>query len=256
MNSFKSTLILCLIISTISIDLVGAHEEEEPQRDDPTRSFVVAELFTSEGCSSCPPADNVLLQLTNDARNDNLRVFTLGFHVDYWDDLGWRDRFSNLTHTKRQKQYARAFSLNNIYTPQLILNGKHQLAGYQSAQIARHINTLLDEKPQSIIEFDAIRNGVTLAVNFSTEPRIPDTVVNFAIVERNLTSDVRRGENTGKTLRHANVVRSFISVPANNPETFVEFSAPSNTNFSQSTLIGYVQEKSSMKILGANYMDL
>src|SRR5215472_2525698 len=87
-------------------------------------SFAVLELFTSEGCSSCPPADRLLPQLANDPN-----IIPLSFHVDYWDRLGWKDSFSNSEFSDRQKEYAKRFRLSSIYTPQLVVNGEFEMVG-------------------------------------------------------------------------------------------------------------------------------
>src|SRR5438132_289864 len=87
--------------------------------------IAVVELFTSEGCSSCPPADAIAAKITSEFKN----VYVLGFHVDYWNSLGWKDEFSNAAWTNRQQQYASHFELSSIYTPQMVVNGKTELVG-------------------------------------------------------------------------------------------------------------------------------
>ena len=96
--------------------------------DDATKPIVVVELFTSEGCSSCPPADKLLSRIVDDA-NDHVEVLALSFHVDYWDYIGWKDPYAKSTFTQRQRAYARKFYSSQIYTPQMVVNGKHEFVG-------------------------------------------------------------------------------------------------------------------------------
>jgi len=89
----------------------------------------VVELFTSEGCSSCPPADRILSRLTAETQRDHRRIYTLSFHVDYWDRLGWRDPYSSSANSDRQRQYAELMKLQSVYTPQMIVNGRIEFVG-------------------------------------------------------------------------------------------------------------------------------
>ena len=93
------------------------------------RKAVVVELFTSEGCSSCPPADELLGHLRQDLSAKNIQVIPLGFHVDYWDGLGWKDRFSSAEFTQRQEQYAQALRVDGPYTPEMVVDGAVEFVG-------------------------------------------------------------------------------------------------------------------------------
>src|SRR6476659_11225578 len=106
------------------------------------QSFAILELFTSEGCSSCPPADRLLPQLSS----TNASIIPLSFHVDYWDRYGWKDPFSNAAFTGRQGEYAKQFKLESIYTPQLVINGAYELVGSNKASAEEDIRKSLKEK--------------------------------------------------------------------------------------------------------------
>src|SRR6266404_4349780 len=117
MARFTALAILALAAIFISIALAKTSEPGAP------RKAVVVELFTSEGCSSCPPADELLTHLRQDLAAKNIQVIPLGFHVDYWNSLGWKDRFSSPAYSERQQQYAQKFRLEGPYTPQMVVDG-------------------------------------------------------------------------------------------------------------------------------------
>lgn len=178
---------------------------------------VVVELFTSEGCSSCPPADALLAALVAAPPVDGAEIIALGQHVDYWDQLGWKDRFSSAALTERQRVYSRAFNSDSIYTPQLVVDGRVELVG-SDGDAARRAIARAREVPHGLVQIDAEPSGpetVALAISASGLPRPgrgdrDDVVV--AVTEDRLKTDVRRGENHGRTLVHAAVVRSLTTV--------------------------------------------
>ncbi len=176
----------------------------------PTGTALV-ELFTSEGCSSCPPADAVLADLTRTNRS----VYALAFHVDYWNELGWPDRFSSPEFTARQRAYAAAFGERGMFTPQMIVNGQEQFTGSDRARADKSIGRALAHAPTVPLSIRAgARDATTITVDYQA-PHVPaDAVIDVAVVERSAVTEVRRGENAGRTLRHANVVRAFVSAPA------------------------------------------
>jgi hypothetical protein len=108
-----------------------------------SKGFAVLELFTSEGCSSCPPADELLNQLQQQDAQEQLYI--LAFHVDYWDHQGWKDRFSSYAYSQRQQQYAEWFKLRSIYTPQLVVSGQHELVGSDGGAVSAAVNRALGQ---------------------------------------------------------------------------------------------------------------
>ncbi len=155
---------------------------------------VVVELFTSQGCSSCPPADAVLAELA--ARND---VIALGFHVDYWDGLGWKDPLSAAGSTERQNNYAAVFGRKEVYTPQIVIDGQRQAIGSHRADV---LDAIAGARPEAAapISFAPDRRQVTIGGGEGT-----GTVTLFGFV-RNRMTEVRRGENAGHTARDVNGV--------------------------------------------------
>ena len=171
---------------------------------------VLVELFTSEGCSSCPPADAALARLLEEQPVPNARIIALGEHVDYWDDLGWRDPFSAPVFSERQEVYARRLGVSAPYTPQLIVGGRFQVLGNDLAG-ARAAVTAASSSPEGSI---AIRVGsrsnaqVSLDVEAHWRPGVDADVV-LAAVEDHATSTVTGGENAGRTLTHVAIVKSL-----------------------------------------------
>jgi hypothetical protein len=164
---------------------------------------VVVELFTSQGCNSCPPADALLGELTH--RDD---VLPLAFHVDYWDNLGWRDMFSSAEATRRQSLYAPRLGLDSIYTPQMVIDGVSDVVGSRRGEVMSLLKGKRDGVP-----LKATRNAGDLVVDVGTTGTKADggktAVVLLVAYSDSAETKVQRGENAGKTLREFNIVRGF-----------------------------------------------
>ena len=165
---------------------------------------VVVELFTSQGCSSCPPADRMMHDL--DARDD---VLPLALHVDYWDYIGWKDEFARPEHTKRQKTYARIAGRHSIYTPQMIVNGKEGVVGARAMELADLIMTHKD-RPVTVA-LTADREGDRLHIEAAAVPdaAAPMLVQLVRYIPRR-TVKIRRGENAGHEFTYVNVVDDWV----------------------------------------------
>ena len=224
--------------------------------------FAVVEMFTSQGCESCPPAEEVLTEIERDARKRGEPVFALGFHVDYWDDLGWPDRFADEAYTARQEAYARAFGSRGLYTPQMVVNGTVEFVGSDRRTAATAIASALTSAattPLALSVQDAAggtAGGHRVVVDYQTERPPERAVVNVAIVERGLVSDVARGENAGRTLRQDNVVRAFTSVGLDAERGRVELELPSDLDPRQASVVGYLQNDGDKAIVGAAAVDV
>ena len=227
-----------------------------------THSVVLAELFTSEGCSSCPPADDVLSQLVEQQPISNVEVLGLGEHVDYWDRLGWRDPFSSAAFSNRQSNYDnRVFHSGRVYTPQLVVDGAFEAIGSDGAAVRSAILRAAQASKASValaVEVDGSSAArVNLTVHVPTElARHEAADVLLAVAEDHLVTNVQRGENRGRTLKHSAVARALLVVGALAPQDRM-FSAtvpvPLDSEWQQSALrmIGFVQERSSRRIIGA-----
>jgi len=163
-------------------------------------------LFTSEGCSSCPPADRILAQLQAQHTLDGAELLLLGEHVDYWNSAAWTDRFSKSSLTERQTNYAHALRLDSVYTPQVIVDGQFDVTGNDGGNLHRTIATAASQpKPAEVSLHWANPNQLDVQV----DPRATASRVFFFVTEDDLTTQVKGGENGGITLHHAAVVRTF-----------------------------------------------
>src|ERR1700757_5382922 len=187
-NIYSLLLALCL-----AVGIAPAQAGERP---------IVVELFTSEGCSSCPPADALLAELAG--RPD---VLALSFHVDYWDRLGWKDPFSSPAATERQQRYAELLRLATVYTPQMVVDGRWQAVGSDHTKVQR----ALDAARHTVAEVQvalAIGGGLAhIKLGAAGDPVLGDVLlIGF---DRRHVSAVQRGENGGRTLAHVDVVRGI-----------------------------------------------
>jgi len=218
------------------------------------KSFALLELFTSEGCSSCPPADRLLPQLSS----TDASIISLSFHVDYWDRYGWKDPFSNALFTGRQGEYAKQFKLQSIYTPQLIINGKYELVGSNKVSAEKDISKSLKENaPLQLTIDDVKRENDKLSVSCHLEGDFQNCHLLAAIVQKHAEVDVKAGENLGAKLSHTNVVRSFLKLQAKEKMDFqlpvpVELADDRLSIDKQNwQLIIYTQRKDDLIITGA-----
>jgi hypothetical protein len=207
----------------------------------------VLELFTSEGCSSCPPADNLLPQL---AKLDS-NVIPVSFHVDYWNRLGWQDPFSSSEYSDRQKAYSRQFNLESIYTPQLVVNGEYEFVGSSRSKAESTIKAVLKEKAIVRLSVDNVKmNNDKLSFTVHAEGDFKKDNLLAALVQKQATINVKAGENSGAKLSHTNVVRTFAMQAATDKNGF-ELAIPKSLSNDQWQLVVYTQQKNDLKITGA-----
>jgi hypothetical protein len=226
----------------------------------PTRAVVVAELFTSEGCSSCPPADDVLSRLASRQPIAGVEVLALGEHVDYWDQLGWRDRFSSATFSARQSDYdARVFRTGSLYTPQVVIDGRLQRLGSDSSAVQRAIEEAA-RAPKASVTITARPQGETIHVDVVVDVPSALTIHSadliIAVTEDNLKTDVRKGENGGRILKHDGVVRRLQTIgalpsQARSWHTGASMPMPKDWVPEQVHVVALLQEHASRRIIGA-----
>lgn len=165
--------------------------------------LVVVELYASQGCSSCPPADEFVAMLASDPR-----ILPLALHVDYWDYIGWADKFANPKFTDRQRAYAKAVGSRTIYTPQLIVGGLDRIEGYApeatAAKLRKHMAA------GSPVRLTVTREGDRLVIRAEADPPLSEPVrVQLVRYKPKETVTIERGENAGKTITYHNIVTSW-----------------------------------------------
>lgn len=164
---------------------------------------VVVELFTSQGCSACPPADEFVAMLASDPR-----ILPLALHVDYWDYIGWADKFAHPKFTDRQRAYARAAGSRTIYTPQLIIGGQDRIEGFAPEETADRLRTHLAEG--SPVRLSVTRQGDRLVIHAEADPPLTEPVrVQLVRYKPAETVTIERGENAGRTITYTNIVTSW-----------------------------------------------
>jgi hypothetical protein len=168
---------------------------------------VVLELFTSQGCSSCPPADKLLSKLGRESF-DGGRVIPLAYHVDYWNHLGWRDPFSSAQWSARQNEYARAIKSAQVYTPQVVVGGRAQMVGSAEAHVRGEIERQLERQERGFIAIDRVtRNGDSLQIDVRARVDAGRANVMIALFENAITTSVASGENARRELTNDFIVR-------------------------------------------------
>ena len=226
---------------------------------------VIVELFTSEGCEDCPPADTLLEKLIASQPIAGAEIIGLGEHVDYWDRLGWKDRFSSAELTNRQQSYRTRFATESIYTPQMVVDGRSEFVGSDAAAAKRAIERSI-ASPHGVLKLtvdDQVArsdSALHIAVTATDLPRAArgdraDIVV--AITESGLRTDVKRGENHGRTLAHAPVVRYLATigtVPADGSSSAsarADIPLAADWQRDHLVVVAFVQELHGRTILGA-----
>ena len=237
-----------------------------PASDTP-RTPVLVELFTSQGCSSCPPADELLIRLDEQQFVAEAWVIPLSEHVDYWNGLGWRDPFSAPMFTQRQQEYGDALT-SGLYTPQMVVDGRVEFVGSQR-QIAQQAIARAAVAPKAEIALAIIggsgRNALSVEVTISGVARLGalgEADLWLAVTEEGLATDVRRGENADRRLRHAAVVRrleQIATLPMPAPDRFAaaaQVALEPEWQVGSLRLVAFLQERKSRRVLGATQVRL
>ncbi|MEL7163224.1 MAG: DUF1223 domain-containing protein [Bacteroidota bacterium] len=188
--------------------LLGVFAFQQPSTAPAASPPVVLELFTSQGCSSCPPADALLASYAD--RED---VIALSFHVDYWDYLGWKDPFSSPHFSARQTDYTEQFGART-YTPQLVVNGRKELIGSRKTEVKQAVAEALRAEARFTPELTTKTENGTVTVSYKLAGATTGHRVTALLVQPQADSAVKRGENRGRDLHHVNVVRAMEHAPA------------------------------------------
>lgn len=221
---------------------------------------VIVELFTSEGCSSCPPADALLSQYAKSSPVPGVQVIALGEHVDYWNHGGWADPFSSAQFSQRQSDYSNAFHLDSVYTPQMIVDGKAQFVGSDgdAAEAAIRRAARLPKAQVSVAE--TALGQLTVHVSHLPASAANDPAeVYLAVTEDGLRSSVGGGENAGRHLSHSAVVRELVPLGAVSGSTFAAsptVTLKSGWRRGHLHAVVFAQERTSRRIVGVSETSL
>ena len=222
--------------------------QAQPTPANHNTGFAVVELFTSEGCSSCPAAEATLARIH---RDNPQNVYVMEYHVDYWNHLGWKDVFSDHTYTLRQQHYAELMHLGSTYTPQAVVNGAHELVGSDGTKlnsvIIREVARVTDQ--EMTISAKNNNGKITLQYSFTGNKK---QLLNIALVQKNTEMNVRNGENSGKKLRHTNVVRTLRTIDNVKDNDAIDLSLPSGISADDCVIIAYTQQKDNWHITAAS----
>lgn len=241
----KSLLPICVFaVSLLTISFSTKNLNHQMIKDQ--NGFALIELFTSEGCSSCPPADEALEEIQKKYNDKN--VLVLSYHVDYWNKLGWKDIFSDVSFTKRQEYYANIFRLNSIYTPQVVVNGEKEFLGSNKTKLISGIEEQLNERSDASIKLDVVQNTEgKIGVHYSTEGiDAKKEQAILVLIQKMATTEIKKGENEGRTLHHINIVRNIFYLPLKEKTT--NFTIPAGLQKEDVFVAGFIQDKRSGKI--------
>ncbi len=211
------------------------------------KHIAVLELFTSQGCSSCPSADRLL-----DIYSNKENVIALSFHVDYWNRLGWKDPYSSSAYTARQYKYASSLN-SSVYTPQLVINGENEMVGSDAKRIDNTLKKVWSQDSNADVSIEDIKvNDGKATVNYTISEVTGNVILNIALVEKKTITSIKSGENRGVTLSGTNVVRDFktISNPSDGKSSYV-IDVPKDIDRKNMSVVLYLQQ-SDNKIIAAD----
>lgn len=216
-------------------------------------SFALVELFTSQGCSSCPSADRLLSEIAAEAGKNGTRVFVLSLHVDYWNSLGWKDPHGKREFSERQRRYAAILGESGAYTPQMVINGSEEFVGSNRDRAANAIKNAL-ARPQAITlkiqrKRDTAPNQLLLEYEVSETPS--NGLLFVAFVQDAKAAHIKAGENAGRDLAHTNVVKDLRRFPLDRAKGDISL-PPSHPG---QRIICFLQDTKTMKILAATALE-
>jgi hypothetical protein len=229
----------------------------------PPKTTVVLELFTSEGCSSCPPADRLLQSLDDQQPFSGAELIVLSEHVDYWNGDGWVDPYSSSLFTERQKSYEDRLGVDSAYTPQAVIDGERQAIGGDAGAIRRAVEASLQEKRVSLTVGNVIVQGNRIQFHL-TSADVPNTAapatLYVALADNLVRSRVGGGENNGRSLTHVAVLRTLTSFgtikPGSSLAKDVSLPIPARTGANGFRIVALLQENKSRRIIGAAYQKI
>lgn len=247
MKNIKLMPAFILIIFFAVVNNYGQNDNNKSLK----KGIAVLELFTSEGCSSCPPADALMGKIQNEYKDG--QVYVLAYHVDYWDKQGWKDIFSNSDYTQRQYDYAKWLGIQPVYTPQVVINGKSEHIASQESIVRASIAKALAKPTAANVILKANKKNDVLKVTYTVNGASKNSRLQLAVVQKTAQSNVKRGENVGRLLSHYQIVRDFTTIALNtNGKGEADVTLPKGFNTKDFEVIGFIQDMTSGAILGAD----
>lgn len=257
-RSFKLSHLTPIVLPALFLVLAACINVQSERATKPmpvtgdNKGFAVVELFTSEGCSSCPPADKLIERISNE--NADKPIYVLAYHVDYWDHQGWKDPFSAREYTDRQRMYSSWLNLQTIYTPQIVVNGTTEFVGSDANTAEKVISEGLNQGATNALTLTGkIENG-KINVNYQEAVHEKKTELLLALVQKTGASNVKAGENAGRHLSHVQIVRQLKRVDLTNKTASIDI--PAGFDVAGWELIGLVQRTSDGRITAAAKADL
>ena len=247
---------LCIAAPALAFYCFGQTESSQ-SRESPSKPGILVELFTSEGCSSCPPADEVLRQLDAQAGKTSSQLVVLSEHVDYWDRTGWRDRFSSHEYTERQQEYTQRLHVPEPYTPEMVVDGRSEFTGNNTDRLQAALRDAAAHRKASLQISAQEINPTQLMVDL-TVGSLPGgskrADLYLALADNQDQTQVKGGENSGRSLQHVAVLRSLQKVgkiESEGGQKQVKFRLPKSDSPGNFRLVAFVQESDNGPVLGA-----
>jgi hypothetical protein len=267
---YRGVFVLVLVGALVAIFFIfhwhsSAASTEEGKPAAPNQPVIV-ELFTSEGCSSCPPADSLLKKLSEEQPLDGIEIIALEEHVDYWNTLGWTDPFSSVDYSRRQETYAVALPDGGVYTPQMVVDGRSQFIGNRTHETRDQIRwAAAHPKAQLLVAALPKTNAGARSFEVRIDPAATVATSSplelwVAVTEKDLSSKVTAGENSGELLYHAPVVRLLrkqgpVAIPARGLITFA-VDINEKWNAANLSVVAFLSESDSHQIVAAGSSSL
>ncbi|MCD2258776.1 DUF1223 domain-containing protein [Psychroserpens luteolus] len=217
--------------------------------------ITVLELFTSQGCSSCPPADKLLTAIQD--RDDKNSVIALSYHVDYWNYIGWKDPFSKASFSDKQRSYSRKFNSSTIYTPQVVVNGKEHFVGSNEVVMKNKLKGYASIASKNKIDVTSVVNSQgNISFEYSIGGSIKNKVLRVALVIEERITKIARGENRNRTLKNSNIVILEDKLNLKRATGTHQLTIPKLVNKNDNLKLVFIMQNTDLDILGASQVNL
>jgi hypothetical protein len=216
-----------------------------------SHEFVLMELFTSHGCPSCPSANEVFTYITENSEKDNLDIYTLSYHVDYWNQKKLKDPFSSKDFSQRQYRYAKQFQKKNVYTPQVVINGEYEVIGNDEEKVSMFMLRALEKKDSTFIFiYPTIKNRIGTVQFFIPCKKDGNYLLNTALVLKKADTTIQQKNKLTSHLKESNIVIELFTQQLDSIDGIFSFTTPIE-NPVHFFVVSFLQEKKTLKIVGA-----